>query len=142
MPKWSRAPSPTMDWIGPCAVPIIIQPLRTQFAEPTAQGVLDPPASPVFAYYSTVFFDNMAPPWGIRWRKCDPRRSADALPTLRRRSPDAPSMFPEASKNRAKKTLISDTFFSPFWLHLASKFWQFWHHFSHPFLNRCSKPFV
>ena len=66
-----------------------------QIAEPTAQGVLDNPASPVFVYYSTVFFDNMAPPWGIRWRKCD-----------RRRSLDAPSMFPEASKKRAKKTLI------------------------------------
>ena len=25
-----------------------------KFAEPTAQGVLDPPASPVFVYYSTI----------------------------------------------------------------------------------------
>ena len=93
-----------------------------KFAEPTAQGVLDPPASPVFVYYSTIFFDG--PPWGIRWRKCDPRSSADAPPTLPRRSVDAPPMFPEASKNRAKKTLIFGCLFgsilAPFGLQIRS----------------------
>jgi hypothetical protein len=86
---------------------------RGKFAEPTAQGVLDPLAMPVLDYYLTIFFDNMAPPWGIRWRKCDPRSSVDA-----------PPMFPEASKKRAKKTLIFGCLFgsilAPFGLQIRS----------------------
>ena len=86
--------------------------------------MLDPQAMPVFAYYFTIFFDNMAPPWGIRWRKCDPRGPADAPSTLPRRSLDAPSMFPEASKKRAKKTLIIGCLFgsilAPFGLQIRS----------------------
>ena len=73
-----------------------------QFAEPTAQGVLDPEASPVFVYYSKIFFDNLGRPGGSAGESVTP----DAPSTLRRRSVDAPSMFPEASKKRSKKTLI------------------------------------
>ena len=86
--------------------------------------MLDPQAFPVFVYYSTIFFDNMAPPWGIRWRKCDPRGPIDAPSTLPRRSLDAPPMFPEASKKRAKKTLIFGCLFGsslvPFGLQILS----------------------
>ena len=39
---------------------------------------------PVFAYYCTIFFDNMAPPWGVGWRKCDGRGPAEAPPDVSR----------------------------------------------------------
>ena len=57
--------------------------------------MLDPASFPAFCCYCTISFDNMAPTWGVGWRKCDTRGPAAV-----------PSMFPEASENRRKKTLI------------------------------------
>ena len=85
--------------------------------------MLDPPSIPVFACFCTIFFDNMVLPWGGGWRKCDPRSSVDAPSTLRRRSLDAPPMFPEASKNRPKKTLIFGCLFGSILALFLNHFW-------------------
>ena len=55
----------------------------------------------------------MAPPWGIRWRKCDPRRSLNAPSTLRRRSTDVSRGFQKTSQKNID-------FRMPFWLHFGS----------------------
>ena len=39
---------------------------------------------PLFAYYCTIIFDNMAPPWGVGWRKCDPCSPLEVPPKFRR----------------------------------------------------------
>ena len=90
---------------------------------------------PVFAYYCTIIFDNMAPPWGVGWRKCDTRGSVEVPPKFRRSSAEVPSMFPEGSENRAKKSLICcqrrchPNLWMPFWLHLGSIWPPFLVHF-------------
>ena len=83
------------------------------FAGPTAQGVLDPASYAVFACFCTIFFDNMAPPWGVGWRKCDTRGLLAV-----------PSMFLEASGKPSKKTLIFGCLFAsilaPFGIQIGS----------------------
>ena len=55
----------------------------------------------------------MAPPWGVGWRKCDTRGFVAV-----------PSMFPEASENRPKNTLIFGCLFAsilaPFGIQIGS----------------------
>ena len=77
---------------------------------------------PVFAYYCTIIFDNMAPPWGVGWRKCD-RRSSVEVPSKFRRC------FQRGPKNEPKNHWFFDAFLAPFGLHLASILGPFWNDF-------------
>ena len=101
---------------------------RSEFAGPTAQGVLDPPSYAVFACFCIIFFDNMAPPWGVGWRKCDTRGSPEAHSQFRR-------CFQRPLENHQKKHCFLDALLTPFWLHLASKLAPFWDHVSLQFLG-------
>ena len=70
---------------------------------------------PVFAYYCTIIFDNMAPPWGVGWRKCDPR-SYTCNP-------------PDVSRGVRKLSEKIIDLLMPFWLAFGSTWLPFWHHF-------------
>ena len=93
-----------------------------KIAGPTAQGVLDPPSYTVFACFCTIFFDNMAPPWGVGWRKCDTRGSLADPPRLTRSSVDV-------SRGIWKTIKKNIDFWMPFCLHVGSMWHPNWLHF-------------
>ena len=72
--------------------------------------MLDPASYAVFACFCTIFFDNMAPPWGVGWRKCDTCGSADVSRGIRK---------------TIKKNI---DFWMPFWLHVGSIWHPSWLH--------------
>ena len=93
-----------------------------KFAGPTARGVLDLVSDPVFAHYCTIFFDNMAPPWGVCWRKCDSRGSVADPPRLTRSSADV-------SRGIRKTIKTNITFWMPFCLEFGSTWHPNWLNF-------------
>ena len=91
-------------------------------------GVADPASNPVFAFYCTIFFDNMAPPWGVGWRKCEACGSPAAHPQF-------PRCFQRHLEYHQNKHRFLDAFLAQCWFHLASNLAPFWDQCSLQFLG-------